>query len=198
MYGAKRGVILESKIRRLIEEKEIEESLRAEFEATLLNRVSRYLEVKPHEISPDQHFAPVSGECAKLYRDGHFYGCIALTQAVAEALVRFMCQKNSWRPVKRFEENVKKLGARTDHPAQIADKLLTIWQGRDDYHHLNPSIQKDHLLLQELASEKARLLAEVEREVFRFTIDEGRLVPTYPKYWDVKGDVANVFLRITP
>ena len=189
---------MESENRRLIEEKEIEESLRAECEATLLERVSRYLEVKPHKISPDQHFAPVSGECAKLYRDGHFYGCIALTQAVAEALVRFMCQRNSWKPVKRFEENVKKLGARTDHPAQIADQLLKIWQGRDDYHHLNPSIQKDHRLLCALASEKARLLAEVEREVFRFTTNEGKFVPKYPRYWDIKGDLANVFLRFEP
>ena len=57
-------MILKSEYRRLIEEKEIQESLRAAFEATLLERVSRYLEVRPHKISPDQHFALVSGECA--------------------------------------------------------------------------------------------------------------------------------------
>lgn len=64
-----------------------EESLQGELYATVVDRVRRYLDVKPHEISPDQHLAAVSGECAKLYYEGHFYGCIALTQAVAEAVV---------------------------------------------------------------------------------------------------------------
>lgn len=187
-----------SEIRRLIEEKETEESLRMEFEATLLERVSRYIEVKPHGISPNQHFAPVSGECAKLYRDGHFYGCIALTQAVAEALVRFLCERNSWNPAKRFEENVNNLRTRANHPPQLADQLLEIWQRRDDYHHLNPSIGKDQQQLQTLAKQKAGLLASVEREVFGFTVNEGKLVPRYPKYWDIEGDHARVFLRLEP
>ncbi len=186
------------KIRRLIEEKETEEGLRMEFEATLLERVSRYIEVKPHWISPNQHFAPVSGECAKLYRDGHFYACIALTQAVAEALVRFLCERNSWKPAKQFEENVKKLRARANHPLQLAKELLEIWERRDDYHHLNPSIGTDQQQLQALAKQKAMLLASVLGEVFGCTVNEGKLVPRYPKYWDIEGDHATVFLMLEP
>ena len=189
---------MNSQIRRLIEEKETEESLRMEFEVTILERVRRYIEVKPHGISPNQHFAPVSEECAKLYRDGHFYGCIGLTQAVAEALVRFLCQRNSWQPAKQFEENVKNLRKRIDHPPQLADQLLEIWQHRDDYHHLNPSIEDDRQQLQALAKQKAGLLASVEGEVFAFTVNEGKLAPRYPKYWDIEGDHATVFLRLEP
>ena len=187
---------MNSEIRALIEKKETEESLRMEFESTLSDRVSRYIQVKPHGISPNQHFASISGECAELYRDGHFYGCIALTQAVAEALVRFLCEQNSWKPGKQFEENVKNLCTRTKHPPQLADQLLKIWQRRDDYHHLNPSIEKDRSQLQILAEQKARLLASVEGEVFGFTVKQGTLIPNYPKYWDINGDHSTVFLRL--
>jgi hypothetical protein len=169
-----------------------------EFEATLRERVRRSIEVRPHGISPNQHFAPVSGECAKLYRDAHFYGCIALTQAVAEALVRFLCERNSWKPAKQFEENVDKLCARAKIPPQLADQLLEIWQRRDDYHHLKPSIENDQQQLQALAKQKAGLLASVEGEVFAYTVNEGKLVPKYPKYWDIEGDHATVFLRLEP
>jgi len=81
-------------IQEIIQKKIIEDSLKQELEQTLSSRVQRYLKVKPHGIVPYTQFAPVSAECALLFRDGHFYGCIALSQAVAEAIVRFLCQKN--------------------------------------------------------------------------------------------------------
>ena len=188
----------DNKVRMLILEEELREDLKADFDATLSERVKRYINVKPHEISPDQHFAVVSGECAKLYRDGHFYGCIALTQAVAEALVRFLCERNRWRPVNRFERNVEKLRIRTNIPAEMLDSLLKIWENRDDYHHLNRNIETDRHVLNNLAQEKARLLTEVEGEVFHYTISNGKLAPKYPKYWDITGDQVQVFLRLEP
>ncbi len=188
----------EERLPQVILRKEIEETLRAEFEYTLSERVSRYLDVKPHEISPNQHFASVSEECAKLYRDGHFYGCIALTQAVAEAIVRFLCDRNGRRSAKRFEENVKRLSVRNVVVSELVESLLKIWEDRDDYHHLNPSIETDRRKLAALANEKARLLVKVEREVFHFEVKEGKLIPRYPKYWDINGDQAQVFLRLEP
>ena len=61
-----------------------EDGIKQEFEQTLSSRVDRYLKIKPHGIIPLTEFAPVSAECALLFRDGHFYGSIALAQAVAE------------------------------------------------------------------------------------------------------------------
>ena len=183
---------------RLIEEKLTEESIRQEFGATVPDRVHRYLAVKPHEISPNQHFAAVSDECARLYRDGHFYGCIALTQAVAEAISRFLCQRNGWKPAKQYEENVGKLRTRGFISVSAANALLKMWEDRDDYHHLNPSVETDRAKLGCLAKEKALRLAEVEREVFHFEIKDGKLVPKNPKYWDMVGDKAEVFLSPNP
>ena len=79
----------------IINEKQLEDDLRQEFEQTIKDRIRRYLSVKPHGIIPNAKFAVASSECSLLFRDGHFYGCIALSQAVAEALVKYICEKNS-------------------------------------------------------------------------------------------------------
>ncbi len=188
----------EKDIQRLILQKQIEDSIRQEFEGTLSERVTRYLQVKPHPIIPNAPFAAASAECSLLFRDGHFYACIALTQAVAEAIVRYLCQRKRWKPGKEFEENVRKLRERQFISSELKEWLLAIWQNRDDYHHLNPNVETGRQKLEELAREKARLLARVESEVFDFNLVNGRLAPKHPEYWDIRGKQANVFLRLEP
>jgi len=188
----------EKTIHELIQKKQVGDSIRQEFEGTLADRAARYLQVKPHGIVPYEHFSAASAECSLLFRDGHFYGCIALTQAVAEALVRFLCTKNSFTPEKKFKENVRKLSTRKFISDKVKESLLKIWERRDDYHHLNPNVKTDRQALEELAREKAQLLVEVESEVFHFTIVDGEIVPEHPKYWKVSGNQAQVFLRLEP
>lgn len=176
-----------------------ESALKQDFEQTLSYRVERYLKVKPHEIVPLTEFAPVSAECALLFRDGHFYGSISLSQAVAEAIVKFLCQKNGWRPTRNFEGNVIKLETRKFISSNMKDKLLRIWDRRDDYHHLNPTIETDRNKLESLAYEKVLLLKEIESEVFKFSIVNGKLIPENIKYWDLQQDgTAPAFLRFEP
>jgi len=181
---------------KFVQQKRIEDSIKQEFEQTLSDRAARYLQVKPQGIIPYEHFSAASAECSLLFRDGHFYGCIALAQAVTEALARFLCQRNSWRPAKRFEKNVEKLSARNVISGKLKKSLLRIWVKRDDYHHLNPTIEGDRQALEELAREKVHLFTEVESEVFRFTVADGKIIPEQPKYWKGSGD--QVFLRLDP
>lgn len=184
-------------IRKVIQKKQIEENLRSDFETTVGNRVDRYLEVKPHEIIPDTHFSRVSTEISGLFRDGHFYGCIALSQAVGEALVRHMCQKNGFRPAKGFETNLDKLFNRGFLGATTKEQLAELWDERNDYHHLNFVIEQHRQQLQDLARRKAQLLMEIEKEVFAFTVNEGRIAPKFPRYWIVDSEGrARVFLRL--
>lgn len=186
-------------IQKSIQKKQLEDDLRSEFEGSIRVRVARYLEVKPHEIIAHTHFSRVSTEISALFRDGQFYGCIALSQAVGEALVRYMCQKNGFRPGKGFENNLEKLGRRHFLSATVKNQLAELWSGRDDYHHLNSSIEQDHNNLQELASKKAHLLMEIEKEVFGYTVNEGKLTLKYPQYWEVDDkNQVQVFLRIRP
>ena len=165
----------------------IEDSIKQEFEQTLSSRVERYLKIKQPIAVPYTDFAPASAECALLFRDGHYYGCISLSQAVAEAVARFLCHRNGWKPNKSFEKNVGTLKARQFISEDIYNKFIKIWENRNDYHHLNPSIEKDRQNLESLSYEKVVLLKELENEVFRFTVTDGAIRPENMKYW--------VFLR---
>ena len=174
-----------------------EDGIKQEFDQTLSSRVERYLKVKPHGIVPLTEFAPVSAECALLFRDGHFYGTIALSQAVAEAIAKFLCQKNGWKSKKSFEENAAKLETRQFISKDLKENFLSLWEKRDDYHHLNPTIETDRQKLEALAYEKISLLKEIESEVFKFSIVDGKLVPENRKYWAVQPNgTVPVFLRL--
>ena len=174
-----------------------EDGIRQEFEQTFAARVGRYLRVKPHGIIPMTEFAAVSAECTLLFRDGHFYGAIALSQAVGEAITKFLCQKNGWKPKKGFEENVTKLEGRQFISGDLKEKLLLLWEKRDEYHHLNPTIEVDRENLEALAFNKVSLLKEIESEIFKFSVVDGRLVPENGKYWPVQHNgTVPVFLRL--
>ena len=186
-------------IQRSIQKAQLEDDMRKEFESTIEDRVVRYLEVKPHEIVAHTHFSRVSAEISTLFRDGQFYGCIALSQAVGEALVRYMCQQNGFKPGKVFENNLQKLSKRRFLTTTVKNQFNELWIGRDDYHHLNPNIEQDHNKLKELAGKKARLLMEIEKEIFGYTVNNGTLALKYPKYWEVDDkNQIEAFLRIDP
>lgn len=173
-----------------------EDGIKQEFEQTLPSRVQRYLKVKPHGIVPYTEFAPASAECSLLFRDGHFYGCIALSQAVTEAIARFLCQKNGWRPENTFEKNVTKLHTRQFISEEMKNKFLRIWKKRDDYHHLNSNIETDREKLEEFACQKVLFLKEIESEIFKFSVVDGKLVPENKKYWVLQQNgTIPVFLK---
>ncbi len=175
------------------------DSMKQEFEHTLPERVERYLQVKPHIIIPNAPFAVPSSECSLLFRDGHFYACIALVQAVAEAIVRYMCDIDFKKHDKVFEKNVEKLHTRKFIDDKLRKFLLKIWDRRDDYHHLNPNVKSDRQTLENLAKEKTCLLLDVESQIFEFRFaSDGSMIFKYPKYWKIKGGQAEVFLRLEP
>ncbi len=174
--------------------------LKKEFNGALSSRINRYMEVKPHEITPATHFAPVSAECTLLFRDGYFYGSIALCQAVAESLARFICERNGWKPSNNFEENVSKLCTRGFISSEVKSCFQEIWKDRDDYHHLNPSIENDRTRLELFSKGKIILLVRIEKDIFSFSLNEGKIVPKHPKYWAKNdGDTyVEAFLKIRP
>ena len=181
----------------LIQQKLMEESIKQEIEQTLSLRAQRYLKVKPHGIVPDTQFASVSAECNLLFRDGHYYGCITLTQSVVEAIVRFLCQKNSWKPEKDFENNINKLLSRNFISEKLKNKFLEIWKDRDDYHHLNQNIEVQRIKLEKISYKKVFLLKEIESEIFKFSIKNGKLIPENKKYWELhKNETIPVFLKL--
>src|SRR5688572_19373881 len=149
-------------LQRQVERERLVGEMVAECQTFVGERVDRYLEARHHGIVADTAFAPASAECIKLFRDGHFYGAISLSQAVGEALVRHMCRSNKWKPAENFEENVLKLKQRNFIDAAVEAQLLRLWEKRDDYHHLNPTVERDRGELEALALTKIRALGEIE------------------------------------
>jgi hypothetical protein len=185
--------------RELFQRAQTTNSIKQEFEQTLPERVKRYLLVKPHKIIPNAPFTVPSTECSLLFRDGHFYACIALVQAVAEAIVRYMCDIDFGRHDKVFEKNVEKLHTRKFIDDSLQKALLKIWEKRDDYHHLNSNVKSDRDTLEKLAKDKTCLLVEIESEIFKFSFgNDGSIIFRYPKYWKISGNQVEVFLRLEP
>jgi len=186
---------IQSDTKKAFEKAQIKDTLEQMFTLTLDQRVNRSIESKPHGIIPNSHFAAVSAEAHELYRDGHFYGTISLTQAVAEALIRFLCQKNGWSPHQDYKKNIKQLKTRDKISLELATLFIKIWKGRNNYHHLNPGIEQDRQKLELLAKEKLTCLKNIEKELFAFTVNKGKLIPKYLNYWDQENGAVKVFLR---
>lgn len=150
-----------------------------------------------HKIIPNTHFAGVSTERLKLYQEGYYYACIGLSQSVAEALARFLCERSGWRPKKGFEINIANLKTRgKDIQPEVAKLLEEVWgKDRDDFHHLNSTVPRDLAKLKAIASEKTEALNKAEKLVFDYGVAEGKLILKYPKYWDFNNGMVNGFLR---
>lgn len=187
---------MDDKTKRIVEKAQTKDTLEQEFSLTLEDRIKRSLELKPHNIIPNSHFAAVSAECFRLYRDGYYYGAISLSQSIAEALVKFLRKTHGDKPDKVFEKNLEKLVTRGFITKELAAHFNNIWKERDDYHHMNPSVEQDRLKLELLAKSKLEDLKKIEAELFAYSAKEGKLIPKFPKYWDLKEGKVSVFLRI--
>ena len=185
------------KVLKAIKRKQLEETMQGYFLATLNERISRYQELDFIKLTPNTHFAFVSVECINLYRDGYFLACIALCQAVAEAIVRLMCERSKFNSISQdYEVNIENLHKRKI-PPDCDDLFKEIWKDRNNYHHLNPTITTEKSKLQDIAKSKIIVLHKIEAKVFEFNIINGAISPMYPKYWDFnENGMLNVYLRI--
>ena len=190
----------EEEIREAIRRRQLEDTFREDCLSTISERVTRYLELNFTKVTPnEQPFAPISAECILLYRDGHFFACIALCQAVAEALARFLCERNGWNATDDFKKNTLILLRRRKVTPDCYKCFKEVWKGRNDYHHLNPKVPTKRIKLQGIAKSKMIALHDVESEVFAFEWVGGALKPRYPKYWpEAQDGLLNVFLRFEP
>ena len=186
-------------VRETIRRAELEHTLKADCLGTISERVSRYLELNFIEVTPNANWAFISAECTLFYRDGYFFACIALCQAVAEAIVRDLCKTNRLKVTKSFDTNINRLCSQKEISNECKEALGTIWKGRNDYHHLNPNVPTQRTRLQAIAKSKMIALGAVESEVFAFEWVGGAIKPKYPKYWSKTNDgLLDVFLRFEP
>jgi hypothetical protein len=169
--------------------------LRSRFDATLEERVARALEVRHQPIVPFHHFTPASTEVVYLYRDGYFLSTAMATQSLNEGIIRFIAQRNGLNQNSNPCDLVGALlggGLISDSCAGAMRRILHSF--RNDFHHLNPSLLQ--VPIAAIAKRNLEDIAAIEGEIFAHTYDEGRIVPSHPKYWDTKPDgTVEVMLR---
>lgn len=113
--------------------------------------------------------------------------------------MRFLCEINSCRPTKDFSKNVEKLWTRKFIGDKERECLIRIWKSRNDYHHLNDTVETDLRKLGDMSRGKVCSLNEVEREVFSVaSARDGSIILKNPKYWDGRSGRVQVFLRLEP
>jgi hypothetical protein len=180
------------------ERRRVEESIREEVLRTLSDRADRFLQVCGAALVPDGPFAAPSGECAEQFRDGHYFGCIALTQAVLEAVIRHVWQvrfKKKPNQEGSFEKNLEALYKKGFISDEWKTKLDRMWADRHSFHHLRPSVESDRQKLEATARNTLKMLNDLEREFFGFTLREGMIVPDHPEYWSIRDGESPVFMR---
>lgn len=149
-----------------VPKEQIEQSIKQEFEKSLPDRVTRHLQISSCAFTASAQFSAASVECSLLFRDGYFYACIALTQAIADSLARSLCHKSGWEASRKLQTNVEKLCVRGIISDKAGKALVKIWEKRNDYYNLNPNLASDRRALEDLAREKIRLLVEAEKEIY--------------------------------
>lgn len=170
--------------------KEIEEILRQTFEHSLPQMVERYLSLSWATIAQNEYFTEITKECYNLYVQGYYISSIMVSQAINEAFARYWIEKNSHQPKQdeKKEDSVKILVETGILPNEWQEAFQRI-QGsfRNDYHHINPDI-KNHPH-KELAERNLKDLALLESEMFKYSLkNDGKIVPLYPQYWNIKSD----------
>ncbi|MCY3016297.1 MAG: hypothetical protein NT171_16615 [Planctomycetota bacterium] len=172
----------------LAERRRIEDSIKNKVLRTLSDRTDRFLQVRGTVIVPDGPFAAPSIECAEQFRDGHYFGCIALTQAVLDAMIRHVWQvKLKKKPTQEgsFDKNLDALHKKKFIGDEWRSKLAQMWAERHSFHHLRPSVESDQQKLEETARNRLNLLNDLEQEFFGFNMQEGVVVPDHPEFWSV-------------
>lgn len=175
------------------------EQVRRRDEAHLAQRAERYASSRVHGIIPNQWFAAASSECRDMYVDGHFYGCISLSQAVAEGIAKFLLEKKGLADPGRQADRCELLRQKAAINGVCTTAFETIrGTDRNHFHHLNKQVETDWRKLRDRAAECVKALYAIEADLFAFDTDaRGAIRPKNRDLWILKGDgTADVFLRL--
>ena len=175
----------------------LESHIRQQFEISFPARVDRAVALIQHQIVPHHHFTEASAQCIYLWRDGYFLAVIMMTQAIVEGVCRFVLERNSVTMDAVPPDAVEVMLQRDLITPECGEAICRIWKSfRNDVHHMNPKVAEIQEHFHGLAERNIKDLQTIEREIFGFDIDKGKLRPRQRKYWDVQENgTVPVFLR---
>jgi len=178
------------------------ESIESQCQSFMEEKIDRYLEIEHQSIIGGHYFAPASAECIYLYRDGYFIGAVMMSHAINEGIMKFVAERNDIErnktdgTTKTVEDLVNELSEKSIISGVCGDASMRIWRSyRNDIHHMYPTVAK--IEFKKLAQQNLKHLSTIEKEIFDFKNNNGVMVPTQPKYWDIRSDgTTQVFLRL--
>jgi hypothetical protein len=186
----------------------IRQQIQDEDKSKFEQRVERTLRVRTHRIIPHIWFDAASTECRDLFRDGHFYGCICLSQSVAEALGKFILEvhhskkKNpKGKPLLKLLKNLTWGMYHGKRMPVLSDECMRAFaciegSDRNDFHHLNKGVIRDYDKLEKRAEECVMALHQIESELFGYEVKAGIITPYRREYWpDAGKQYGQVYLR---
>ena len=186
-------------VNRAMETEFIKANLKNSFEAGLPRAVERAGELKFLNVMPGHWFSRAVSESLKLYVNGHFYGVIVTSQAYIEALGKFICKLNGHRYSKNDTlKDWKKLNSLGLSKNSSLAAAKEIYVGRNDFHHLNPTIETDYQNLKKQALDCLNNIHVIESEFFGYSFENGKIVVDHPKYWPANldsPDQIQVYIR---
>ena len=125
-----------------------------------------------------------------------------MSHAINEGIIKFVAKRNGIQKdkpdgtTKTIEDLMNDLRRKEIISTDCRNASMKIWRSyRNDIHHMNPTVA--NIDFKKLAQQNLKYLSNIEKEIFDFKIKNGAIVPTQPKYWDIKEDgTAAVFLRL--
>ena len=185
-----------------IKRQRIKDDLISDFNASIDQRVNRYMEIGHQWIIGNHHFAEASSEFINVYRDGYFIAAVMMSHSINEGIIVFVAGRvklpkhKSDGSAKSIEELISELEQQKTMSKACADASRGIYGSyRNDIHHMNPKIGSINFC--SLARENLKRLAMIEKEIFGADVIEGRLRPHHPVYWDLNADgTVSAFLRL--
>jgi hypothetical protein len=180
----------------------VRESIEAHYQSLIDEKIDRYLEIEHQGIIGGHYFAAASSECIYLYRDGYFSGAVMMSHAINEGIIKFVAERNAIQrnktdgTTKTIEDLINDLREKKIISTDCGEASMKIWRSyRNDIHHMNPTVAK--IDFKQLAQQNLKHLSIIEKEIFDFKTNNGAIIPTNPKYWDIQEDgTASVFLRL--
>lgn len=176
----------------------IEASIKNEVLRTQSDLASRFLQVHGTVRVPDGPFAAPLIECVEQFQDGHYFGCIALSQAVLEAIIGHIWQiklKKKPNQESRFDKNLEALHKKKLLSDEWMTKLAQMWADRHAVYYFRPSAESDQQKIEEAARNALKMLKDLDREFFEFSVRDGMVVPAHPEYWSIKESESLALLR---
>ena len=137
-----------------------------------------------------------------MYIHGYYYAVISTSQVYVEALGKLLCELNSLVPAKNdtLKDWEKRAKAKLILDVTLG-AVQEIYGRRNDFHHLNKILNTNAPKLRHMAITCLKKINAIEIDVFNHRFEDGKLVPTNPKYWPVNpSDNAQVecFVRNIP